>query len=544
MRRRGAVLLCAGLTAVLVVASAATPQETGGGQPHYWPHRTFYIPVNVDKINQTDPKPSDLQLFYNLSRGSWERGAKLPLTGLQDLGDGKKGFKFSADHDGEYEFSVQYWYADGSTSPRKPDELAPMLGVVIDTTPPVVRIASGPSGVRWEASDANLDPRTITLQCKYPNWTKWETITTRPLKPADSFAWDVTKIPSGRFLEVRVLARDRAGNEGYSPVVRVPGDTAIGTAFPKTPVAGSPEWLAGGGAAVRPDPLMPAETGTVPAPRVLYVDGMDITVEYAIQRIGRSGIKAARLYVLPYKDPTGWKLAEEFKVSLQPAEKDQTLSLKYTAKEEGVYGFYVAPESGAGVKADPPRKDDPPMLIVVVDKTAPYVKITGVRVSQGVRGPVVEIVWETNDQNLMPDPISLEYSVDKDAVQWKEIKYRLTPGTLRTDAVGQNRYVGQYAWEVPDDNLWKFYVRIRAVDKAGNTGKHIWGQSESSPAPTEVIVDLEKPAAGITGVKGGTGGTGPATSSPPRPIPPTTLPEGKPSASPGSGPPVPAIPDK
>ena len=64
---------------------------------------------------------------------------------------------------------------------------------------------------------------------------------------------------------------------------------------------------------------------------------------------------------------------------------------------------------------------------------------------------------------------------------------------------------GRYVWEVPDENLWKFYVRARAVDKASNTGEHIWSQKDSDgkDKPAEVIVDLETPAASINKVRGG-----------------------------------------
>lgn len=529
-----------GLAAALAVASAATPQDPAE-KTHYWPHRTFYIPVSVERINQADEKPTHLQLYSALNRGQWQAGAKLPLDGLQDIGDGKKGFKFTADRDGEYEFSVQYWYAGGAASPRKPDELNPMLGVVIDTTPPVVRVSAGGNGVRWQATDDNLDPRAVTLEAKLPSWTAWQAVTDRPFKAADTYAW---KLGRDQQLEVRVRAKDRAGNEGLSPIVRVPGTDAIGTSFPKGPSTALPDWPPR-------DPLTGpgGGGGTLPKPRIEYVAGKDITVDYTIQKAGRSGVQAAHLYVL--KDQSPWQFAS--RIAIAPAaETGQKLSLKYTADKEGVYGFYVAPESGAGVKADPPRKDDPPMLFVVVDETAPYVKVTGVRVAAGgVRGPLVEIAWETNDQNLMADPISLEYSVDKAAVQWKEVKYRLPPGTPRADAVGQTRFVGLYTWEVPDETLWKFHLRIRSVDNAGNVGKDVWKD--------EVIVDLEKPAAGITGVRGAAGGDAGTTSPPERTPPPerTSPAERTPPVTPKSplpkapslprptspdGPPVPPLP--
>ena len=522
-------MLAIGVAAVLALAAPpATPQDAGGAAPYFWPHRTFYIPVNVARINQGESKPSDLQLYSSLNRGPWQAGKKFPLNGLQDLGDGKKGFQFTSDKDGEYEFSVRYFYADGASSPAKVDELSPMLGVVIDTTPPTVRLVAVGSGVEWDAKDDNLDTRNVTLQCKFPHWTEWKPITDRQFKTTDGYAW---KMQPGQVLEVRVLSKDKAGNEGFSPVVRVPGDAAV-TGFPKpVAVGGGPEWIGNGGGGAPRDPLPAAPGGAnTPQARIQYVNGKDITVDYTIQRIGRSGIKAARLFVLHDNDSAGWKAEGEFPVKLQPADKEQTLQLKYAAKDEGVYGFYVAPESGAGVKADPPRKDDPPMMYVVVDLKDPYVKITGVRVAPGgVRGPVVEINWEAADQNLMENAVSLEYSLDKNAVQWNEIKYRLDNNLTKT--------TGRYVWEVPDTELWKFYVRIRAVDKSANTGKYLW--------PDEVIVDLEKPAAGITGVRGGSN-AGAGTPSPrPTPSPssaPSSLPT-PPVSLPDGGPKLPALPE-
>jgi hypothetical protein len=522
VRLQPAALLAFGLVAALATGSGASAQE-----PYHWPRRNFDIPVNVARLEQAENKPTHLQLYHSLNRGAWKEGPKLPVNGLQDVADGKKGFKYTADRDGEYEFSVQYWYAGGEASPRKVDDLAPMLAVTIDTTPPTVRIAAAGNGVKWEAEDSNLDSRYIILEAKLPTWTEWRTVNDRTFKSADTYAW---KLNPGQSLEVRVTAKDKAGNSGSSAIVRVPGNEAIGTSFPKLPAGGGSDWPPITN--LPRDPVGPLG-GTLPKPRIEYVNGKAITVDYTIQKAGRSGVKSASLFV--QKDSAAWEFFKKFDIA-PPADTGKTLTLGYTAEKEGLYGFYVAPESGAGVKADPPRRDDHPMLYVVVDWTEPYVKITGIRVVPGgVRGPLVEIAWETNDQNLMADPITLEYSVDKDAVTWKEVKYRLPPGQEKPDSVGQKRYVGTYTWEVPDETLWKFHVRIRSVDKAGNTGKDQWKE--------EVIVDLEKPSAGITGVRGG-GGSGPPSPSPapgptPTPMtPPTKLPDGKPDQ-----PPVPPLPE-
>jgi hypothetical protein len=264
--------------------------------------------------------------------------------------------------------------------------------------------------------------------------------------------------------------------------------------------------------------------------------------------MGRSGIQAAHLFVL--KSQGSWELVKRFPIRIMPGDKEKSLSLPYEAKEEGTYGFYVLPESGAGKKAEDPRREDSPMVYVVVDTTPPYVQITGVQVKKGgVRGPLVEITWKAADPNLMPQPISLEWSLDSKAAKWNEIKYRLDNNL--------NRESGRYSWEVPDENLWKFYIRIRAVDKASNTGEHIWGQrdAEGRNTPTEVIVDLDTPSATINKVRGGNSPS-PSPIKPPgggselpsgpggsdsAPKTPTDLP--KPPASGGSGvPPLPSLP--
>lgn len=503
MRRKHALVLLACLAAGLAVPPLARPQDDGI-QAYYWPHRTVGIPVDVKRISELPNKPSDLQLYYAVNRGAFQKGPKLPLNNMQSLDGGKKGFLFTAERDGDFEFTVQFVYPDGSTSPRA-DELSPQQRIVIDTTPPAVKVYPSNNGVEWDATDDNLDPRGVTLQCKWPTSREWTTVTDRAFRTKDRFAW---KLDPGKVLEVRVIARDRAGHETSSQIVRVPPDGASGAGFPRP----APEWVGG------PAPSLPQA-------RIDYVNTLKFQVDYTIDRMGRSGVRASHLFVL--KNQANWELVKRFDVPVMPAEKEQTLSLPYEAKEEGTYGFYILPESGAGRKGDDPKRGDPPMLYVVVDTTAPYVQITGVQVRPGgTRGPQVELTWTAADPNLMPEPISLEWSLDAKAAKWNEIKYRLNNNLTQT--------TGRYTWEVPDENLWKFYVRARAVDKASNTGEHIWGQdTRKEKPPVEVIVDLESPTAGV---KGARGGNTPPGGSNPRP------PGSDAPPKPPGGPPVPDLP--
>ncbi len=486
MRPKHTLITVIGLAAALALAQPTKSQDGpfDGLQPHYWPHRAFGIPVDVQKLTPLANKPTHLQLYYAASRGSFQKGPKLPLSGLHEINGDKRGFLFEAPRDGDYEFAVQLVYADGSVAP-KTDALAPEIRAVIDTTPPRVQLAAIGNGVEWRATDDNLDPNGVTLQCKWPTSAEWTTVkntpAVKPFRANDSYAW---KIPAGKSLDVRVTAKDRAGHEGLSPVVRIPAESGTAVGLPKTP--GGPAWAGG---------------TTLPQPRIDFVNTLEFDVDYTVQRMGRSGVQAAHLFVL--KEQGDWAIVKRHPVKLMPDEKgSQSLSLPFKAEREGTYGFFVIPESGAGKKSDDPKKDDPPMVLVVVDTTKPHVKITGVQVKPGgARGPLVEITWDAADPNLMPQPVSLEWSLDKSAVKWNEVKYRLDNNLTATS--------GRYAWEVPDEKLWKFYVRARAVDKAANVGEHVWIQ--------EVIVDLENPSAIIDRVRGGASGPAPKTPTPEKP---------------------------
>ena len=160
----------------------------------------------------------------------------------------------------------------------------------------------------------------------------------------------------------------------------------------------------------------------------------------------------------------------------------------YKAPKDGLYGFIVLPVSGAGYKPDDPRDGDAAQWLVEVDTTVPTIEIKTIRVGPGgLNGPRVEIDWTALDKNLMPEPITLEYAKDMNSPDkdWKVIAAKI-PNSSR------------YVWEVDDKELWKFYVRATAVDKATNSARSVYKDA--------VMVDLEKPSAVIEKVNGGPGG--------------------------------------
>lgn len=463
------------LAALAALAPAARGQDRGYGlDVRYWPLREVNFPVPVEKIEAANPRPTKLRLFVAPDRGRFKLAAERSLDDLDAIeGDRpRRGFRYACPADGEYDFALQFVFADGDTQPRE-DSLAAQYRLIVDTRPPAVRIAPyGSSGVEWDVQDENPDPDGVRLEVRWQGTTQWSARTPRTFQLRDRYTWQ--GLTAAQPLEVRVVAKDKAGLEMASKVVVLPA--AGGTGLPASA-----------------DPMRQGRAGFGDEdypnrPQILYHNTRNLSVESRLTRVTRSGVKTAHLWVNDGKG--GWRKDRAQEVSIGPADPDPTVRIPFTAPKDGLYGFIVIPENRAGGMQDPPRANDPAQLLVEVDTERPYVKVKAVRVSPGgLVGPRVEIEWEAQDKNLMPDPMVLEYAEDRAGGDWQKIADKV-PNT------------GRYVWEVEDKNLWRFFVRVRAVDKAGNAGEDVYGK--------EVMIDLEKPAAEIDKVHPGGGGSYPA----------------------------------
>ena len=92
-------------------------------------------------------------------------------------------------------------------------QLSAQQRIIVDTTAPAIKVYPSQNGVEWVASDDNLDPRGVRLQCKWPSSREWTTVNDRAFRTSDRFAW---KLDPGRVLEVRVIVKDKAGHETVS----------------------------------------------------------------------------------------------------------------------------------------------------------------------------------------------------------------------------------------------------------------------------------------------------------------------------------------
>jgi hypothetical protein len=466
--------MVAALTALMVVLPRLAPAQSGSPEVRYWPLRDINFPVPVDQIQAMNPRPAKLRFWVAPNRGTFRQVTERPLNDLDiiDKAKNRRGFRYESPADGEYDFALQFVYADGEANPRD-DAMVAQYRVIFDTRPPLVRAATaGPTTIEWDAQDDNLKPDGLEVQVRWLGQKQWSAVSPRPFAARDRYTWN--GLDAGRQLEVRLVARDRAGHEGSSQPLTIPttrGGSGLG-GLPITRPAAS-----GSSGFGHPEEL-PNRS------QIDYANTPNLTIASKLTRVTRSGVKEADLWVRDEK--SAWRLATKQSVSITPDTPEPTIRIPYQAKKDGLYGFIVVPVNGAGGKQPDPRPGDPAQMLVYVDTEAPVVKVSSVRVSPGgVRGPRVEIEWSVVETNLLPSPIVIEYAANKTAPdkQWKPITDQPLPNT------------GRYIWEVEDKALWHFYIRVRAMDKAANSGSGVYDK--------EVTIDLELPQAVIEKVQGG-----------------------------------------
>jgi hypothetical protein len=101
--------------------------------------------------------------------------------------------------------------------------------------------------------------------------------------------------------------------------------------------------------------------------------------------------------------------------------------------------------------------------------TKPVVFLSAIHQSNGSH--TLDITWTARDDNFGRKPITLSYAEDTRG-PWMPIAANI-------------ENMGAYTWQIPPSTPSSFYVRVEAVDRAGNV--------DSSTTPTPVQIDLSQP---------------------------------------------------
>jgi hypothetical protein len=448
MRKLSVLLLCL-LSSGFVWLDAEAQEPTAG--VIFFQHRHFNIPFKND---QKSVNVAQLRLYVSSDQGrSWNFTAAAAPDSKQ--------FRFDTPQDGYFWFAVQTVDNAGKLFPPSQDELKPNLKVIVDTVPPVVQVRALPArntevGVSWTVKDDNLDlalPDSVRVEYRLAGGANWVPLNL-PLG-GNQIYWNPH---SNAQIEVRVLARDRAGNVGTD----------------KTTVS-----LTGNQGLINPiaNPL----PDTLKEINRRFVNSKQISLSYDLKDVGQSGVSAVELWYTLYKGRT-WNKLTEYPLELKNGlEANQTKKLTFEVNDEGIYGITLVAKSGVGLGDRPPQPGDRPQLWIEVDLTKPVVQILNVQVGNGIDKGKLTVAWNARDKNLGNQPIRLSYAEQKDG-----------PWNTLADKLANN---GKHTWKLPEELPYQFYVRAEATDLAGNVGEAI--------TQDKVKVDLSLPKAHIRDIEPG-----------------------------------------
>jgi hypothetical protein len=422
----------------LLVAAVAVPSSQAQDNVYYSPKTGFRIPFQVD--------PGDRRVRDVLLHVSEDLGRTYRAVASARPGD--HGFNFQANHDGWYYFTVQTRDQDNRLYPASVAGAAPGLKVYVDTTPPdvVLRPMAGgrPNevGVEWDIRDDMLDVGSLRLEYRGRGqvWTRRGV----PQVPNGQLSWD-PGVPGP--IEVRLQVKDRAGNVGEKSLV-LRDD--------------------GSGPVRRPDD--PGPRGTLPPSGIRKVNSVNISLNYKIDDVGPSDVSTVEVWVR--KDGGTWQK--------YPKEAGRQGPFVVEVEGEGKYGFSLVAKSGVGLGENPPRGSDQPQVWVEVDLTKPKVEISDVVVGRGADTGNLTVRWVATDKNMSPQPISI-YFADKPEGPWRPV-----PGASNLPNTGT------FVWRMQDNLPYQFYVRVEAIDEAGNIG--------TADTRETVKVDLSLPKARVIGI--------------------------------------------
>ena len=342
------------------------------------------IPINYDAALQGQIR--DLILYVSSDQGlHWNQ------TGLAQP-DRDKFFSFKAEADGTYWFSMVIVYKNGTRDPADLAKTPAALKLLIDTTRPAVSVTKvervgGDVTVLWDVVEKNPDWKTFRLEYKVGEGA-WTPVA---VTPEANGAAKIGGVPAGP-VAVRVAVADLAGNAGEdsrsaAQLVPAGGVRTAEKVDPKPPVEPvlpgppAPPSLGGDkfvplqidGPPVGPppatsdfapirDPIKPVErplpppteaptqyrvaSSNLPAAQVINITRFKMAVQ--LEDVGSSGVKKADVYVTRDDGQTWTKWSTHDK-----AESPLTVELQTRTNPtlEGIYGFKVVVESGAGLSS-------------------------------------------------------------------------------------------------------------------------------------------------------------------------------------------------
>jgi hypothetical protein len=417
-RRRGTGLLLGALLAALFAPAPAFAQTTV--PEFFFPRRDFRIPFT----EPNDRRVVRLTLFVSEDSGhSWQSiGSATP---------DQHSFSCTAPHDGWFWFATQTQDADGRLVPPDTQHLQVSIKICVDTQRPLISLRQvqpreGTVAVEWDVQDDNLDLQSLRIDYRPVGATDARQIQSLPIPPVAHGDKGWTPPGANTPVEVRLWVQDRAKNASERVITVTPGQAA------------------------------PAAGGLGPVP-VKHVGSKEFQLRCKIANQGESKVQGIDVWVL--RDNVWNKIPADPKNYTLDGDR-ATCAIR--VQNSGRWGFTLIPRSGVGLADPPPRPGDPPHIWIEVDETKPVVTIQKVDVGTGQDLGRMTVYWSASDVHLRPKPISLSWAPKQDG-PW-------------TPLAGPLDNTGLYTVDTRSVNPpvpYEFYLRIEAMDEAGNAGSAV-----------------------------------------------------------------------
>jgi len=215
-------------TSALAFPNPSGPNDVKLPKLHYLKSDTMGIPFDAHVPDPGGERPMEVQLHVSENRGKkWEKTMAVDPS--------VKKFIFKAPHDGEFWFMSRTKYPGNKLSPNAPPR--PMLRAVIDTVPPTLDLSAergegGEIHVRWNATDANLDPQSLKIEYQSAGAdTAWQLVAldTPPAGTKGEYRGEIDVVPQGAAgrITLRATVLDLAKNNmATERLVSPPEETA------------------------------------------------------------------------------------------------------------------------------------------------------------------------------------------------------------------------------------------------------------------------------------------------------------------------------
>jgi hypothetical protein len=202
------------------------------------------------------------------------------------------------------------------------------------------------------------------------------------------------------------------------------------------------------------------------------------SLDYEVESVGTRGVEDVEL----------WGTRDYGKVwERWGSDPDKMTPFDIETTGEGIYGFRIVVVGGNGLASPRPQPGEPADVYILVDTNAPVIRLTSAQYGEGDYEGSLVIRYACSDANLANRPISLSFGESPQ-------------GPWTTIAAGLPNS-GEYLWAADPQLPRQIFLRVEAIDEAGNIGTH----TLDSPISVQGLAPKAR-IRGFTGIESGNTG--------------------------------------